>query len=234
MTTGYCCFSRRCFGFPGGIGRLTLFYSALVFLTGELYASLIPCSDRGGVQLRAIGGLHERGWGGDDGALLEAMEAIERLGPSRREAPLAQAYYGSACVARARMVSDRQKPRWLRRGAGELDAAVGAAPEDVHVRFLRAITFAVLPRLAGRMETARSDFSWLVGEARNDLELGDECRQAVFYHAGAFALRNRDWGAVELLTLAKEIGPTDGIEWERVNRMLRLAQAQVPREDEQE
>lgn len=221
---------------PGaGRARLpVLLCWVVVLFAGNIYASLIPCGDGAGVQLRAIGILYERGWGGDDAALLEGMEVLERFKASREEVPLARAYYGSACVARARMVADRQKPRWLRRGAAELDAAVGAAPEDIHVRLLRAITFAVLPRLAGRMETARDDFHWLVGRARNDRDLGDGCRQAVFYHAGAFALRSRNDRAVEFLTLAAEIGPTGAIAWERVNRMLRLAQEQVPREDEQE
>lgn len=219
-------------------------------------AAAIPC---GGDEreaspefYRAVA-LYNEGWGGSDEALLKAMEQLEgMLRRHGQESALMKAYYGSACVARARMAPDRKKTRWLRRGAAELEVAVKAAPEDVQVRLLRAVTFAVLPRMAGKAATAREDFRWLVTQAEDvrpknerqkkaagserpagvGSDLSPECRQAIFYHAGAFALRNREPQAVEWLERAVEIEAKGGIEKGRVSRMLQLARRQLPRESQ--
>lgn len=199
---------------------------------GTVYSAPACCDKVNGAQLRFAAALYEKGWGGDDKALDEAIQVLERLEASVAATPMARAYYGSACIARARMVPDRQKPRWLRRGAAELDAAVRAAPEDPHVRLLRAVTFAVLPRLAGRMETVQEDYNRLVAGTRQDQGMEAGCRQAVLYHAGAFAMRNRDPAAVELLKRASAIESAGGIEPARLSRMLQLAREQFPGEDE--
>lgn len=188
----------------------------------------MPCGNSGEVrqELLPLGALYEQGWQGDNVALLEFFTRMEKLESSLREQPLLRAYYGSACVARARLVTDHQKPRWLRRGMGELDEAVAQAPEDLQVRLLRAVTCAVLPRLAGRSDTAASDFEWLLARARKH-ELSDNCRQTILYHAGAYSLRNRDARAVALLEEAAGLKVEAGIEGERINRLLRLARKQV-------
>lgn len=213
-------------------GRFAVGLALAGFTAAGLSAAPAPCSESKGPVLQSVAVLYEAGWRGDDEALLQAIEMIEGLDSSEAAAPLARAYYGGACVAKARMVPDRQKPRWLRRGAAELDAAVRAAPGDLQVRLLRAVTFAVLPRLAGRMDTVRDDFNWLVTRAEENEDLPGGCRQAIFYHAGAFAMRERDPRAVELLTRAAEAESAGAIDPERVNRMLRLAQEQLPRENE--
>lgn len=211
--------------------------SVFLLMTVSVQSANFPCTANSADDLTAdfqsTIALYEEGWGGSDPALVEALERFGDLLTTSGNQSLVRAYYGSANVARARMVSDRQKPRLLRKGVAELDASVEAAPEDVQIRLLRAITLAVLPRLAGRMETAEDDFNWLVERAEDDAGLGADCRQAIFYHAGSFAVRNRDARAVDLLTRAAEIGPTGAIDLERVNRMLRLARQQVLFEDEE-
>lgn len=203
----------------------------LVFLPAPfLDAAPFSCGEESGSissdMQRAIA-LYDEGWGGSDVAVVEAIEVLEKLRPS----PLVQAYYGSSCVAMARQVSDWQKRRWLKRAAKELDAAVKAAPEDLQVRLLRANTLAVLPRLAGRMDMAREDFDWLVARAEADPSPAPGCRQAIFYHAGAFALRNRDEQALSWLERAAAIESGESVSSERVHRMLQLAREQLPGKD---
>lgn len=184
---------------------------------------------------------YEAGWQGDNAALLETIELLEQLRRGGRDREVVvQAYYGGALVARARLVPDRQKRRWLQRGAAELDAAVRAAPEDVQVRFLRARTLAILPRLAGKTELVWEDLEWLVeraesGERRSESGVGSlaaNCRQTIFYQAGSFALRNRDPRAMGWFQAAVEIGEEGGIEMERLQRMLQLAREQFSSKDE--
>jgi hypothetical protein len=131
--------------------------------------AVMACSDSSGNHgdlQRAIL-LYQAGWQGNDAALLEAMELLSGMHVSKNAQPLVRAYYGSASIARARMVPDWRKRQWLQRGAAELDGAVKTAPDDVEVRLLRATSFAILPRLAGKMETVRADFEWLVERAES-------------------------------------------------------------------
>jgi len=227
-------------------------------------------------ELLRVVSLHQAGWEGENAALLEAMEVLETMAGGREVDPLVRAYYGSASIARARMVPDWRKRGWLQRGAAELDGAVQAAPDDAQVRLLRATSLAILPRWAGRMETVREDFDWLVeraevggrrteeegrgsegggpraqtgeekerrsedGEqgkrdlgrgAKSEGKLGDSCRQAIYYHAGSFAMRERDPRAVEWLEAAVQIGKDGDIDMDRLQRVLQLARRHFLSED---
>jgi hypothetical protein len=214
--------------------RLVLFFTVAGLSVAAISSvAAMPCGTAGASpspELQRAIALYEEGWGGSDEALVEAMERLEERLASRERSPLVRAYYGSATLAHARLVPDRQKQRWLRRGAGDLDAAVKAAPGDVQVRLLRAVSYAVLPRIAGRSEMVRSDFEWLVAQAEAEGRLAPDCRQAIFYHAGAFALRDRDSQAIRWLERAAEIDSAKIIGQERVSRMLRLAREQLPLE----
>ena len=218
----------------------TILFIAFSFLAPIAFhsgAQSFPCGDVGfadsteapvSPDFAAAVQLYDEGWGGSNEALLEAMERLERLMATHRRTPLLRAYYGSTCIARARMVPDRRKPRWLRRGAAELDGAVRAASEDVQVRLLRAVSFSILPRMAGRMGTVESDFAWLIEQAREEGQLNAGCRQAIYYHAGSFALRNRDSQALVWLERAAGIDSGQIVAQEQVTRMLELAREQLP------
>lgn len=230
-------------GRPAFRVKLFCWWLSLVLGT-SLPAASIPCGEEASEASsdfhRAVA-LYEEGWRGADDSLLEALEIWERLLDSGEEAPLAQAYYGSSCIARTRTVPDRQKARWLRRGARELERAVRSEPENLQIRLLRAVSFAILPRMAGKMDTVREDFEWLTARAEEDAvdpngegaqrpALAPECRQVIFYRAGAFALRNREPRAVRLLERAVNIEPADGMDRNRIMQMLRLAREQLPGE----
>lgn len=186
---------------------------------------LIQCSptDTLSPELQSWVQLYDSGWKGDDQALQAFFETAALHEQEWRHSPLLRAIYGSACIARARLVPNLQKPRWLRSGAEHLNAAVKAAPEAVAPRLLRAVSFAVLPRRAGEIETVRADFNLLVKAAERH-DLAENCRQKIFYHAGAFALRDRDPRALTLLRLAAELDPEEGLERARLKRILRSAE----------
>lgn len=216
-----------------GVLPLFLVLFLIGFLTGKLFAEPAACGEDAerSPRLEAALALYEQGWHGDDRALLEALDLFETMRSSSAASPVVRAYFGSACLARARMVSDREKPRWLRRGAKELDDAVEAAPENPQVRLLRARSMAILPRMAGRMETVEDDYDWLIDQAEGDSSLDPVCRQAIYYHAGAFAMRNRDHRGLCWLRRAAEPGPIGGVVWQRLHRMLRYAENEFSRQE---
>lgn len=174
-------------------------------------------------QLQSWIELYGSGWRGNDDALRAFFEAADLHEREWKQSPFLRAIYGSACVARARLVSDFQKPRWLRLGAAYLNAAVAEAPDEVEPRFLRAISFSVLPRRAGVVEMVRADFEVLV-KAAEENNLRESCRQKIFYHAGSFALRERDPRALALLQRAAHLDPKEGLDRERLIRLLQAAE----------
>lgn len=174
------------------------------------------------VRFREARAYYEKGWAGDDAALLKAVELLDALVRSPTASPEVRACWGSACIARARLAPDWRKRVWLERGAKALDAAVAEAARDVRVRLFRAASFAILPRLAGKSDVVEADFAWLRSRAES-MPPTDPVRQEIFYRAGAFALRNRDPRAVVWLEEAARAGELNGISGERIARMLRLA-----------
>jgi hypothetical protein len=88
-----------------------------------------------------------------------------------------------------------------------MDAAVDAAPEDPAVRLIRARTDSLAPLALGRAKSAGQDFAWLVTGARRPAPgWSPPLRREVYFHAAAFALRQRrPADAVELLEFAAEI-----------------------------
>lgn len=206
-------------------GRLFLYF----FLAGAASSS-VACGPDGADPLGPAIRHYCQGWEGSDSALKKGIELLEGLEKSagREERPRVRAYLGSAYVASARWVPDRQKRGVLTRGVRQLNSAVRSAPDDVEVRLLRAVTLAVLPRLAGQMETLEEDLQWLLDRVDSG-ELSAACRFAILYQAGSFQARNRDAEAIGLLRRAAETAPTPD-DREKAQRLLRLASAQFPRD----
>jgi hypothetical protein len=175
--------------------------------------------------LRAAIAFYQEGWAGSDEALREAMARLERMDREAPDDPLVLAYLGSSRIALVRLVPDRQKRALLVRGARELDGAVAAAPQDVQIRLLRATTFSVLPRLAGRMETVEQDLGWLLARLEAE-DLDAACRYAILYLAGSFHLRERQPASIGFLERAEKVAPA-AEEKDRATRLLRLARSQL-------
>jgi hypothetical protein len=113
-----------------------------------------------------------------------------------------------------------------REGFADLDAAVAAAPADPAVRLVRAVNASQMPLALGRDTLAHEDFVVLLAAARDEnVTLPPDLRRAIFFHAGAFALRDRRPESVPLLETAAAISASDPSD-EQVGNMLALARRQ--------
>jgi hypothetical protein len=122
-----------------------------------------------------------------------------------------------------------------RRGAGPGGTAL--EPDDPAVRLVRARSDSQLPLMAGREGNATADFDLLVGLVRADPASGDldgALHREIFFHAAAFALRQRKpERAVSLLTEAAKVtavSPSD----DEVQSMLALARRELSSQDHAE
>ncbi|TVR48420.1 MAG: hypothetical protein EA425_14325 [Puniceicoccaceae bacterium] len=159
---------------------------------------------------------------GSESAVLEAIDAFQRVLELVPDSPPARVYLGNAYVMRARDVSLFRKPGYASRGFREMDRAVAAAPDDPSVRLIRAVNSYHVPRFLNRRSLAQEDFPWLVEQARSDQDLGPELRRLIFFHAGAFALMEDQPESVTLLARADAINAkTPGPE--QVQTMLEIA-----------
>ena len=95
---------------------------------------------------------------------------IARLESALQQEPgnqLARVYLGSAYTLRSRDLSfGPKKLEALKHGLTLMDAAVAAAPDDPHVRLVRAHTTDSLPFFVGRKRSTLDDFELLLAAAR--------------------------------------------------------------------
>lgn len=167
---------------------------------------------------------HDRGVEGSESAVDQAIEMLEAILKDSPDNALARAYLGSAYTLKARDVALWNKRRWAERGAEALDAAVKTAPLNPRVRLVRAINSYNLPRILGRHGEAKEDFAFLLQAVEAHPEsLGDDLKRAIYFHAGAFALRESE--NERALTLLEE---ADAIEGDspisiQIDSMLRIA-----------
>ena len=114
---------------------------------------------------------------------IEKLEAALKKDPSNQ---LARVYLGSSYTLRSRDLGfGPSKLSELKRGLAAMDAAVAAAPDDPHVRLVRALTSDSLPFFLGRKTSTLEDFAILiasVSKAPGNLEPGD--LQVLYFSAG--------------------------------------------------
>lgn len=129
---------------------------------------------------------------------------IARLESASHQEPgnqLARVYLGSAYTLRSRDLSfGPKKLEALKHGLTLMDAAVAAAPDDPHVRLVRAHTTDSLPFFVGRKRATLDDFELLLAAARKH---PDEFKapdlQNIYLEAGnAWQARGEKARAVEL------------------------------------
>lgn len=156
----------------------------------------------------------------------ERAEAIYRsVLAEQPDYALARAWLGVSIVLQARDASMTRKRQLAADGFREIDAAVQTAPEDCHVRLVRAINASQLPLILGRRDIAAEDFTWLLVKTRDMKSADPSLRRQVLYRAGSFALKERRPQAIALLEEAlatNAVEPTD----EQVQSMLALARSQ--------
>ncbi|HEX9781229.1 MAG TPA: hypothetical protein VGA56_00660 [Opitutaceae bacterium] len=159
-------------------------------------------------------------------AALRAVEELRHIVSLQPGNALARANLGLAVVLCARDVSLADKRRFAIDGLAEIDAAVSLAPGDPEVRLVRAINASQMPLLLGRRKVARSDFAWLLGVIDARPALAPDLKRRVLFHAGAWALRERQREAVPLLERALAIAAPSPSTHD-VQSMLALARRQL-------
>jgi len=133
---------------------------------------------------------------GKPGALDESRDSLIRLHSNNPTDPLIMAYLGSArLLEAARAMAPWRKGKLAKEGLRMLDEAVEKSPEQLEIRFLRAVSTSHLPDFFKRWKQSQSDLAWLaprvpaaVAGGRLDARLG----AAALYHHGLALARSND------------------------------------------
>lgn len=173
---------------------------ALVALAMEIQAT--PAADE-----QEIARLYKASLAGDKQAVEKCVALLELATKAQPHSQLARAYLGSAYTLRSRdMGFGPAKLAMLKQGLVTMDAAVAAAPDDPHVRLVRALTTDSLPFFLGRKQSTAEDFEKLAAQARSrphQFTEGD--LQTIYFSAGNAAKARGDSAqAVELWKQAAE------------------------------
>ncbi|RME75446.1 MAG: hypothetical protein D6776_03215 [Planctomycetota bacterium] len=138
----------------------------------ELAAAKRPDDDQ--VQLELAKRLHLEGVDGDDKAAERAERMLAELAKEPGAPAIALAYYGSArTLAAKRSWAFWRKGELAEEGLRLMDDAVAAAPGDLEVRFIRAISCYALPFFFDRGDQAASDFARVARSASRAVRAGE-------------------------------------------------------------
>jgi hypothetical protein len=141
-----------------------------------------------------VAALYARALQGDKTAVVDCIATLERILQAEPQNELARVYLGSSYTLRSRDLGiGPEKLRVLNKGIALMDAAVRAAPDNVHVRLVRALTDEALPFFTGRGKKARAEFLALAGLVeRNPGQLEARDRQLLYLKAGETAQKAGD------------------------------------------
>ncbi|MDX6767397.1 MAG: hypothetical protein SFU85_11470 [Candidatus Methylacidiphilales bacterium] len=137
-------------------------------------------------QIQEIQALHQKSEGGDKKATRDLVEMLETLHQQQPDNRLIQAYLGSAYTLASRdAFPGPGKLDYLRNGLKTMDAAVDADPQNIPVRFIRAVNNFNLPVFINRRDNARADFEVLLAQIKERPdELEATTREAICFFAG--------------------------------------------------
>ena len=167
---------------------------------------------------------HQEGVGGDEAAVRRAQDLLEELQRAHPGDARVRAFLGNTYVLRARDAVLFRKMKWLRQGVDLLDEAVAAAPDDPHVRSVRAVNSYQLPALFGRSGIAREDFATLLAWTRDHPErFTPDLLRFVYYHAGQFYEGEDDYQSAQLYELALSTD-SDSVSDEQIRGALSAVQ----------
>lgn len=106
--------------------------------------------------------LYYRGSSGDSAAYQQADKLFGDLYAQSGLDPRVQVYYGSLRLLEASRIWALWKKYALsKNGIQLMDTAVAAAPHDLEIRFVRAITTSHLPGFFHRQQQSRDDFAYM-------------------------------------------------------------------------
>jgi len=185
----------------GGMKRVVIFlFPVISFLTSPLGAVGDPFESPEIIQIQA---LHDQSAAGDKSATDRLCALLETLLATQPHNSLYRVYLGSALTLKSRdAFPGPAKLRYLKDGLSMMDRAVKDAPENLCVRFVRAVNNFHLPAFVNRRDNARKDFEILLAAIQADsTSLNEQTLQAIYYFAGlAFKQTNRDQQARQTWT----------------------------------
>ena len=151
---------------------------------------------------------HDKAADGDADAIDKGFRCLDRLLTIDTINVIALAYRGDLWALRGR---DSWWPpnKWsyLRKGAAELDMAVGLAPDNMMVRLLRGMNALAAPGFLGRLSIALEDFIVLLRHPAFP-DQSKELRVSIYYYAGVAHKRADDYDrARELFKKAISVLP---------------------------
>lgn len=149
-------------------------------------ALIFACCNAFAADEKEIADLYRRGLQGDSKAVDLCIEKLEAALQKQPDNALARVYLGSSITLRSRdMNYGPGKLATLRQGCRLMDEAVAAAPEDLKVRLVRALTDQALPFFLGRKKSARADFIQILSilEKNPEALTRGDC-QVVYFNAG--------------------------------------------------
>ncbi|MCS7049279.1 MAG: hypothetical protein NZ483_08305 [Verrucomicrobiae bacterium] len=140
-----------------------------------------------------------RAAGGDIAALREAVERFEALAELRNIEPRVWAYLGSCRLMEAGAAAlPLRKLELCREGGGWLERALAAAPNDVEVRLVRALSLIHLPGFFNKRAVAQRDLVWVVERLHNAHDLPAELAAAAWWQVGLMHERQRNHVAARM------------------------------------
>ena len=125
---------------------------------------------------------------GQRGALENATKLWRELREQYPDHPTVLAYAGSTQLLNAaKTLAVWRKGKLTQEGLATLDDAVGRAPDNLEVRFVRAASTFHLPGFIGRRPQSQTDFAWLAPQSckrlRMDCWIGVWAQQLSFITA---------------------------------------------------
>ena len=149
---------------------------------------------------------------GDRQAARNAAAALTGLLASGLATPVQRAFAGSLRVLESgHTFAPWKKGKLAKEGLLELESAVAAAPNDLEVRFVRAMSTFHLPSFFKREEQSAADFKLLATAAPQAVATGKlepRIAASALYHHGIFLERKGDkTGAEEAWKAAAQIAP---------------------------
>lgn len=156
--------------------------------------------------------LYYQGADGDKKAYDRAAELLLSLRKQCPNDPHIEAYYGSLrLVAASRTWAIWTKNSLSREGIQLMDAAVASAPENLDIRFVRAVTTYSLPSFFHRTQQSNQDFDFLAKravQAAHDGRLEPRLAAASLYYHGEFLRQSSNLRqAVEAWKQAIQLAP---------------------------
>ncbi|UOK59741.1 MULTISPECIES: hypothetical protein [Metabacillus] len=126
--------------------------------------------------------LHKEAVEGNEKAVQDMHQLLERVRSDYPGHPLADAYHGSTMILIAR---DKTKPleklRWSKAGLKLLDGAVSAAPHDIMIRLLRGKAAYMLPeKHFHRAQTAIEDYTFLIDQGKESFLETEKYLQLIY------------------------------------------------------